>query len=397
MALIKNFSLVGVGPKIQLGKGGAKLVQSNNTFQIKTADESAFTTLSIASPTLDDHAVSKGYLDTRFSGVSSARIVDSQVTPLAIVATDEIAGTVTISAKGVSNLATKVVKFTSGLPADSSFVISNDTAGEVSITADSANATANLRLAPKGAAGEVIIGVANAGDSIIAGDDDTTLVVTGGDSTTTGGNLILRGGNGTVTSGIVRIASGNDVAIAEFVTGLTPTNKLQVSNGTANITLSALGTEADINIILAPKGTGTISASNAKITNLLDGVASSDAVTVSQLNSVTSGTASKIGSIQTREITISTASLPIGTVIKGRVRRVMLQILTPYDNGATLSVGKSGALAELVDSDMIDETTAGLYDLNTSIAYATDTQLLATITGGPSTGSAVLIVEYIQA
>ncbi len=97
MADIKNFNLVGASTKLQFGKGGAKLVQSENTFAFRTADELSLTNVDVATPTSDNHAATKAFVEGLLT--SSSRIVDNAITTTAMVATDEVNGYVTVNAR----------------------------------------------------------------------------------------------------------------------------------------------------------------------------------------------------------------------------------------------------------------------------------------------------------
>jgi hypothetical protein len=401
MADIKNFSLVGVGPKVQFGKAGSKLVQEENgVLSFKTANEQNRANVEVAVPTTSFHATTKQYVDSAVDGLqteldnlSSSRIVDSKTATTAMVATDEATGKVTIDAKGVAGNATRVATFESGTAADTSMTISNAVAGEVKLQATSSEDNANLHLQPKGD-GHVVIGESGT-SSMMAADDESNLTLAGGFSAAgVGGDLILRGGAGATGSGDVMIQTGNEQTHTRFITNAGATAGANITVGTGSVAFGVVGPETDVNVVLAPQGAGVVAVNGAKIQNLAPGVAQTDAVTVGQLT--TAGVENKVGSLQTREITISTATMNIGAPIRGHIRRVMLKVTTPYSEGAQLTVGRSGFLDEIVDSNQIDETAAGVYDLNISHKYAVEVQLVATITGGPSSGAAVLVVEYIQ-
>ena len=400
MADIKNFSLVGVGPKLQFGKAGAKLVQSEGVFAFKTANEQARANVEVAVPTTSFHATTKDYVDTAVDGLqteldnlSSSRIVDSKTVTTAMVATDEATGKVTIDAKGVADNATRVATFESGVAADTSMTISNAVAGEVKIQAVSTEEDANLHLEPQGN-GHVIIGESGA-SSMMAADDESDLTLAGGLSAAgTGGDLILRGGAGATGSGDVIIQTGNEATHTRFITNAGATAGANITVGTGSVAFGVVGPEDDVNVVLAPQGAGVVAVNGAKIQNVAPGVLSTDAATVGQL--ANAGVENKVGSLQTREITITTASMDIGAPIRGHIRRVMLKVTAPYSAGAQVTVGRAGFPDEIVDSNQIDESTVGIYDLNISQKYAVEVQLVATITGGPAAGAATLVIEYIQ-
>lgn len=338
-------------------------------------------------------------LSNSIANISSARIVDNKTAPTAMVATDESAGVVTIEAKGIDDLSTRVATFVSGPNANVSGLFSNMTAGEFTFAINSDEDNVNLRLNAKGPLGEVIIGETGATSEMKA-DDDSNFIIAGGDSATAvGGDLVLRGGNGALGSGDVLIQTGNGNTHTNFVATTGSTSQGRLVSGTTSFTYSTGGSEANIDLVLAPKGTGKIDANSSVISNVANGVADNDAVNVSQLNAVVgdAGVSNKVGSLQTREITLSTGSMDIGSTIKGLVRRVMVKITTAYSAGTQLTVGTAAVPDELVDANMIDETSVGLYDMNVSINYAVDTQLKVSVTGGPAAGAAVLVVEYIQA
>lgn len=401
MADIKNFSLVGVGPKLQFGKAGSKLVQSEGVFAFKNAAETARVNVEVAVPTTDFHAATKQYVDglttglqTELNNLSSSRIVDKKTGTTTMVATDETTGKVTIDAKGVNDLATNVATFESGADANTSMTVSNAVAGEVKLQATSTEENANLHLEPQGD-GHVVIGQSGANSEMVA-DDDSSLTLAGGASATAprGGDLILRGGQGTTGSGDVLINTGLDTTHTRFVTAEGSNSSMQMSVGAGSVSIGVVSASDNANLVLAPQGTGSVAVNGAKITNVAPGVAPTDAVNMSQLTS--SGVENKVGSLQTREITISTATMDIGAPIRGHIRRVMLKITTAYSAGAQLTVGRAGFLDEIVDSNMIDETAVGVYELNISQKYAVEVQLVATISGGPAAGAATLVVEYIQ-
>jgi hypothetical protein len=105
------------------------------------------------------------------------------------------------------------------------------------------------------------------------------------------------------------------------------------------------------------------------------------------------GSINLVGSIQTRVVDISTTTTNLGAVVKGRVTKVKINVLTPYSSG-TIDIGVSGDVGELASNDLINETVAGLYIVETDVNYATDTQLVATLAGAAG-GTARVIIEYI--
>ena len=71
MALIKNFGIAGIGQSVQYGKGGGKVVYdtSNSLFKI-TTDGTTLTHVAVeTTPTDNNHATSKAYVDSVAQGL----------------------------------------------------------------------------------------------------------------------------------------------------------------------------------------------------------------------------------------------------------------------------------------------------------------------------------------
>ena len=397
MADIKNFSLVGVGSKLQFGKAGAKLFHSGDAFAFKKADEIALANVEVAVPTVDTHATTKKYVDDKVGALSSSRILDNKANPTAMVATDAVTGVVTIDAKNGDTTAARVATFSSGAAADSSLIVDNSVAGEVSLSVTGAEgAASDLRLVPHGE-GDVVIGNGTGTSTMIIADDGASLMLSGGDALADGigGDLVLRGGQGATESGDIVLQTGNGITHTNLQMTPGGITRIDLVNGTDKFTLAAGGEGDDIDLFLAPQGAGSVNVSGAVVANVATGVASTDAVNVDQLN--TAIKTATTGSIQTREIVLGTATMNLGAMIKGHVRRVLVKITAAYTAGTEIKVGRAGAIDELVDSAMVDETSVGMYDMNAEATYGSDTQLIATIEGSPTEGAAVLVVEYIQA
>ena len=152
-------------------------------------------------------------------------------------------------------------------------------------------ASANLTYSDTGAgtltaAGNIAAAkLSSTGDTTVGAD----LSVTGNASVTgdiTGASIDV---SGTATSGNVSTtdvtASGNVTATGNVSADTVVTNDVVASSG--DLTLSGQGTNA--NVVLAPTGTGTISASSKRITNLATPSADTDAVTKGYVDSVAQG------------------------------------------------------------------------------------------------------------
>lgn len=82
MALIKNFGIAGIGQSVQYGKGGGKVVYdtSNSLFKI-TTDGTTLTHMSVeTTPTDNNHATSKAYVDSVAQGLDVKESVRAATT-----------------------------------------------------------------------------------------------------------------------------------------------------------------------------------------------------------------------------------------------------------------------------------------------------------------------------
>ena len=98
---------------------------------------------------------------------------------------------------------------------------------------------------------------------------------------------ILGGATGTLTDNNIGVNADGGALKVKLAESLTGINSITGKGGTTPLTISNGGTTLTIN---APEGTkpGTISVGGAKITDVAEGTAGTDAVNVSQLNAVAS-------------------------------------------------------------------------------------------------------------
>lgn len=92
MADIKNFGIRGIGSDVQFGKSGGRVVydSGNSLFKV-TTDGSTLGNMNVATPTSDNHAANKSYVDSVASGLDVKQSVRAAST-----------GNVTISGPGAS-------------------------------------------------------------------------------------------------------------------------------------------------------------------------------------------------------------------------------------------------------------------------------------------------------
>ena len=70
MADIKNFGIRGIGADVQFGKSGGRVVydSGNSLFKV-TTDGTTLGNMNVATPTLDNHAANKSYVDSIAQGL----------------------------------------------------------------------------------------------------------------------------------------------------------------------------------------------------------------------------------------------------------------------------------------------------------------------------------------
>ena len=251
--------------------------------------------------------------------------------------------------------------------------------GEVRMAAVSSEANADLRLVAQGT-GQVIIG--DEGVGIIQSDDNFDMTVAAGAGNRT---LHLKGKK-------VAIESDAGVAIASFESA--GSAKAKVSTTDAAVSFAAEGDAADVDLVFDPKGAGRVDVSGAKVVNVADGVAATDAINKGQLDAAVA--ASEVGHVVSKSVSVAATNgqVTIGAVT-GMVTRVRVVVLTAYNTGATISVGTDALASDLVAAADVDETAAGVYIIETARDYAA-ANLVVTIAGATA-GSAKVYVEYIKA
>lgn len=296
---------------------------------------------------------------------------------------------------GVSTLFANAV---TGAAQNASITLNTGVANEVRFEAHSGSAAnVDIRLVPQGT-GQVVVGTTGS-NGVIQSEDGYDLTVSGGDNTagSTPGRLIMRGGVAGSTSAVVLIGgdSASVAAVGQFT-------------GSANaVTLAAVGTASAIDLVLAPKATGVVNASNARITSLANATVNTDAVNLGQLNSAiqasqaataSNAQAAQVGSVRavTGMLTATSATINLGAAVKGTVVRIKVQVTAAYMSGSSITVGDTSNSSSLAVTTDIDESNVGMYIIEQNVTYGAATQLTATVSSSGNAGSALVIVEYIQ-
>ena len=169
-----------------------------------------------------------------------------------------------------------------------------------------------------------------------------------------------------------------------------------LTNGNTSVSFGAAGAATDIDLVFAPKGAGTVDMSSARVVNVANATAGTDAVNKGQLDTAISTAA--VGVVKTVVATLPATSgaVTLGEVT-GTVLRVRVLINNAYDSGSTITVGTSGTPNDLAADTDIDESAPGVYVVETAKDYSAQT-ITATVTNATGTnGAAKVVVEYLAA
>lgn len=360
-------------------------------------------------------------------------------------------GTVDIKAGGVSN--TQL--------ANSTFTVSDGTATDAVALGETLTVAGSGAISTAVTANTVTVSVATATDSVkgVASFSSADFTVTDGAVTlnaidlasadVTGTLPVANGGTGATSFTAGRVLLGNGTSAITEDADLAfdaATNTLTVGSATiaapaaGDVTITATGTNADINLV--PNGTGVVNIGSAgagvisadagesltvrgnstlvlestsgdivatlaagttdKVTvsgptaeQYATGLAAEDLVNKQYVDTaIASGAAA--GAVKAFQAVVSlNGSTPVtlGTMPAGAtVLRVKVVVTAAADAG-TLVVGKSGSTSAYMTDAENDTTTAGMYLAETFVTEAGSVAIVATPAGGTQ-GSATVIVEY---
>jgi hypothetical protein len=299
------------------------------------------------------------------------------------------------------------------------YIALTNATGKVTLTAKNAAGTGAVDMYLQGQAGGDVFIVGQSGEALIQGEDDTDLTVGGGDASGgaagdlilkggngTGGNasgsVIVKGGNGGASDGNVQVKDADDNEIATFVTVANAVDYATITNGIGGVELAVAGDTTNVNLNLAPKGSGLILAPSA-----YDMSSGADHALASK--GYVDTKASESGSSGTRRVSFSangSSSFTIGTManIAGKtyyIKRITAKVTTAFVGCDELVV--SDGTNTLMATTEADLSEGGLYIVDLGFDVATTGG--ATITGtlqnsgssaSPTTGAVIVTAEYKQ-
>jgi hypothetical protein len=291
-------------------------------------------------------------------------------------------------------------------------------AGKLTLTAKNASGTGSVDMYLQGQNGGDVFIVGQSGEALIQGEADTDLTVAGGDSgaglagdlVLKGGNgsangdsgsVIIKGGNGGSTDGNVQILGADDTAIATFVETASAADNFVMTNGTGGVELSAVGTSADVNVTLAPKGDGLILAPAGYDMSAGPGEA---LVSKSYVDGSTAGSDDRV--LRTAFAANGGSSFTVGTVqnVANKayyVSKVTVKVTTAFVGADELTI--TDGTNTLVGTNDVDLSEGGIFmiDLGYENATAGGATLTASIGNGgsaasPTVGNVIVTAEYKQ-
>jgi len=211
-----------------------------------------------------------------------------------------------------------------------------------------------------------------------------------------------------VDDGFIADANGNELIL--FNTIGSAVNQLEISNSaTGNgVTIASSGSDSNINIVLDPKGTGTVDVNSSRITSLSDPSGDQDAATKAYVDSVANGldvkksvrvattaalatvtynnnagtlTASANGALVIDGVTVSVADR---VLIKNQASAVQNGIYVVTTTG---SAGAAFVLTRGPDADTAAELTGGAFFFVEEGTDNADNGYVTTFNGTPTLGT----------
>lgn len=236
--------------------------------------------------------------------------------------------------------------------------------------------------------GDITLTPDGTGEVIISGTGGAEISADSGESMTLrGDDFAITNVAGTQTFATFGTDTGTTVNYLDFKSTIT----------TVAPTITATGTDTNVDIELLAKGTGTVIVTDASYeTNMVDNSLSTKAYVDNAISTavVPGAIASVTGTVDLS----STGTTNIGAVLPANVTilRVYANVTTADTATGDLAVGVSGSVDSYMDELENDTQTIGKYISDGVLVDAsTSDQIIATVAGTPGgSGSATVTVEY---
>ena len=166
----------------------------------------------------------------------------------------------------------------------------------------------------------------------------------------------------------------------------------------ANVTLSTDGTALTVGSVTI-SGTqisvagGALDVNGATINNVGAPVAGSDAANKSYVDTAIAAVTIPNLAHAVYKAFGTAAETLVGSVT-GFVHRIKVYVGSAYTAGATVTVGITGAAADLVANADLDAEAAGIYTVEIGKLYATPTDIKVFVAGA-TVGAGTVVVEYL--
>lgn len=431
----KNYGIVGVGSDVQFGKGGARLVSNGSALAAvlsnSTANAVAYAPLLIGTPTSNNHAANKDYVDGVFQGLGNLFDYTGVVSGSADRdAPFNLGGLSKTSAGSFYKIAETGWFSLNGTElfgeAGDGWIFTDS--GEVSLVPQDDNSivgTANFVTV----VGSLITGytidldeafkarlanaetdidalaltVGNVQTEIDTIEESIALLANGAYSANTNTNYIgnvstVQGALEALDRSIAEVAArpvdllvSSDETVSVHAVGNSIVTmgstdaglELTFANG---ITLEATGTAVNADITLVPMGNGVVSTNNARLANLAAPTEGTDAVNLNTLD------AYPMMRMAGRAIAGAGGTI----AVSGKVMKVRVEITQPYPETASIEITR-GATIFADSTAEIDATTVGTYmvDVMNDAGGTADVAVTVRLGGQPyTTGQGSVWVEW---